>query len=183
LIGIFRERHQAVPRPPVHPNGGGYEAVQEAGMSGAYRYLLDTNAASALIRGRVGPEVQQLLIDHSACISVITEAELRFGVARRPVATRLATAVGAFLQGTPVLPWTSDTAHAYAELRALLETTGVGLSAMDLLIAAQARAEDCTLISADSAFVHVPELRVLDWSANRTPTSLKTKPRKVLKPR
>ena len=135
-------------------------------MSGAYPYLLDTNAASALIRGRVAPELQQLLIDHSACISVITEAELRFGVVRRPEATRLATAVSVFLQDTPVLSWTSATAQAYAELRTLMEKAGVGLSAMDLLIAAQAKAEDCTLVSGDGAFGHVPGLRVLDWSAN-----------------
>ena len=152
-------------------------------MSGAYRYLLDTNAASALIRGRVSPELQQLLMDHSACISVITEAELRFGVVRRPEATRLATAVAVFLQDTPVLPWTSATAQAYAELRTLMEKAGVGLSSMDLLIAAQAKAEDCTLVSGDGAFVHVPGLRVLDWSANGAPSSPKTKPRKAPKPR
>lgn len=96
-------------------------------MSGAYAYLLDTNAASALIRGRVTPELQQLLIDHSACISVITEAELRFGAVRRPEATRLATAIAVFLQNTPVLPWTSATAQAYAELRTLMEKAGVNV--------------------------------------------------------
>lgn len=152
-------------------------------MSGAYAYLLDTNAASALIRGRVTPELQQLLIDHSACISVITEAELRFGAVRRPEATRLATAIAVFLQNTPVLPWTSATAQAYAELRTLMEKAGVGLSAMDLLIAAQAKAEDCTLVSGDGAFVHVPGLRVLDWSENGAPSSRKTKPPKASKPR
>ncbi len=147
-------------------------------MSAAYAYLLDTNAASTLIRGRVGPELQQLLMEHSACVSVITEAELRFGVARRPEATRLATAVAVFLQDTPVLPWTSATAQAYAELRTRMESAGVGLSAMDLLIAAHAWAEDCTLVSADGAFAHVPGLRVLDWSATGAPSSPKTKPRK-----
>lgn len=152
-------------------------------MGAAYPYLLDTNAASTLIRGRVGPELQTLLMEHSACISVITEAELRFGVALRPQATRLATAVAVFLQGTPVLPWTSDTAHAYAELRTLMQRAGVSLSAMDLLIAAHAWAEDCTLVSADGAFVHIPGLRVLDWSANGAPTAPKTKLRKSPKPR
>ena len=152
-------------------------------MSGTYPYLLDTNAASALIRGRVAPEFQQLLMDHSACISVITEAELRFGVVRRPEATRLATAITVFLQDTPVLPWTSATAQAYAELRTLMEKAGVGLSAMDLLIAAQAKAEDCTLVSGDGAFVHVPGLRVLDWSSTGARPTRKTKLRKALKPR
>ncbi len=152
-------------------------------MSAAYAYLLDTNAASTLIRGRVGPKLQQLLMEHSACVSVITEAELRFGVARRPEATRLATAVAAFLQDTRVLPWTSATAQAYAELRTRMESAGVGLSAMDLLIAAHAWAEDCTLVSADGAFAHVPGLRVLDWSATGAPSSPKINPRKNPRPK
>ena len=107
---------------------------------------------------------------------------MRFGVVRRPEATRLATAVAVFLQDTPVLPWTSATAQAYAELRTLMEKAGVGLSAMDLLIAAQAKAQDCTLVSGDGAFVHVPGLRVLDWSANSAPPTPKTKRRKTSKP-
>jgi len=135
-------------------------------MSSAHPYMLDTNAASTLIRGRVSQELQNLLMEHSACVSVITEAELRFGVRRRPDATRLAKAVEAFLQDTPVLPWTSATAHVYAELRTRMEIQGIGLSAMDLLIATHAMAADCTLVSADRAFTQVPGLRVIDWSAN-----------------
>lgn len=135
-------------------------------MSIAHPYMLDTNAASTLVRGRVSPQLQSFLMEHCACVSVITEAELRFGVKRRPDATRLAKAVEAFLQDTPVLPWTSSTAHAYAELRTHMETQGIGLSAMDMLIAAHARAEDCTLVSADRAFSQVPGLRVFDWTAN-----------------
>lgn len=139
-------------------------------MSSAHLYMLDTNAASTLIRGRVSEGLQNLLMEHSACVSVITEAELRFGVKRRPDATRLAKAVEAFLQDTPVLPWTSATAHTYAELRTRMETQGIGLSAMDMLIAAHAMATDCTLISADRAFTQVPGLRVIDWSASSTAT-------------
>ncbi len=58
----------------------------------AYRFLLDTNAASALIRGKEAA-AHTLLIEAPVCISVITEAELRFGAARKPGATRLAQAV------------------------------------------------------------------------------------------
>jgi tRNA(fMet)-specific endonuclease VapC len=129
--------------------------------------MLDTNTASTLIRGRVGAALQSLLAKRDACISVITEAELRFGVTRRPDATRLASAVAVFLQDTPSLPWTSVTAKAHAQLRTRMETQGIGLSAMDLLIAAHALANDCILISADRAFAQVPGLRVLDWSAPR----------------
>lgn len=134
-------------------------------MTGTYPYMLDTNAAATLIRGRAGPALQRLMTEYGACISVITEAELRFGVRRRPEATRLAKTVEVFLQDVPSLPWTSATAIAYAELRTNMEIQGIVLSAMDLLIAAHALAGNCILVSADRAFTQVPGLRVLDWSA------------------
>jgi tRNA(fMet)-specific endonuclease VapC len=134
-------------------------------MKSAYLYMLDTYAAATLIRGQGGTALQTLVMERDACISVITEAEIRFGVKRKPQATRLAKAVEIFLLDMPCLPWTSATAETYAELRTRMETQGIGLSAMDLLIAAHALAEGCTLISADRAFAQVPGLRVLDWSA------------------
>jgi tRNA(fMet)-specific endonuclease VapC len=138
-------------------------------VSGAYPYMLDTNAASTLIRGHAGVALQRLMTEYGACISVITEAELRFGVRRRPEATRLAKAVEVFLLDVPSLPWTSATAKVYAEQRTRMESQGIGLSAMDLLIAAHALAAGCILISADRAFAQVPGLRVLDWSTPLQP--------------
>ena len=38
--------------------------------------MLDTNAASTLIRGHAGAALQSLFVERDACISVITEAEL-----------------------------------------------------------------------------------------------------------
>lgn len=127
--------------------------------------MLDTNAASTLIRGRAGQDLQRLMTEYGACISVITEAELRFGVRRRPEATRLAKAVEVFLRDVPSLPWTSHTAEVYADQRTRMEIQGIGLSAMDLLIATHALAASHTLVSADRAFALVPGLRMLDWSS------------------
>ncbi len=54
------------------------------------RYLLDTNTASYAIKGKVASVRTRLLRTPMAeiGISVITEAELRFGVARLPSALR-----------------------------------------------------------------------------------------------
>jgi len=49
-------------------------------------YLLDTNIASYIIKGR-HPAVRQRLLAvpmHEVAISAVTEGELRFGVARLP---------------------------------------------------------------------------------------------------
>lgn len=65
----------------------------------AVRYLLDTNTASYIIKGNK-PGVRERLVKvpmSEVAISAVTEAELRFGVARRPDAARLKIAVEEFL--------------------------------------------------------------------------------------
>jgi tRNA(fMet)-specific endonuclease VapC len=135
-------------------------------MSG--HLMLDTNAVSAIAKGRA-EILNGILNERPYCISVITEAELRFGLARRPINADLRRIVENFLSSVDVLPWTSASAERYAQLRAELETQGKPLAPMDLLIATHALAEDCTLVSADRAFAQVPGLRVLDWSAPPKP--------------
>lgn len=125
-------------------------------------WMLDTNALSAIAKGRA-PALAQAVLDKGFCISVITEAELRFGLARRPVNADLRRIVEALLRSTDIRSWTSDCAAVYAQLRTELERLGKPLAPMDLLIAAQALAEDCTLITADQAFSQVPGLKVRDW--------------------
>ena len=126
--------------------------------------MLDTNAVSAFAKGRADI-LAAVLDEHPFCISVITEAELRFGMARRPVHADLRRIVDGFLRTVRILPWTSVCAAHYARLRAVLEASGKPLSPMDLLIAAHALAEACTLVTADRAFAHVLGLKTFDWSA------------------
>ena len=54
------------------------------------------------------------------------------------------------------------TAQACAELRTSMERRGVSLASMDLLIAAHALAENCTLVNGDGAFARVPGLETFD---------------------
>ena len=129
------------------------------------RLMLDTNAVSAIVKGRAGA-LSGALKDKEYCISVITEAELRFGLVRRVVNPDLRRIVENFLRSVDILPWTSASARRYGLLRSELEAMGKPLAHMDLLIATHALAEDCTLISADRAFARVPGLRVLDLSAD-----------------
>jgi len=127
--------------------------------------MLDTNAVSALIKDRANT-LSAVLSERPSCISVITEAELRFGLARRAVNIDLRRIVENYLSSVDILPWTSASAQRYSLLRAELEALGKSLAPMDLLIASQAMAEDCTLVSADRAFMQVPGLRVFDWTEN-----------------
>jgi tRNA(fMet)-specific endonuclease VapC len=129
-------------------------------------YLLDTNTASYIIKGNV-PRIRERLLQvqmANVAISAVTEAELRFGVARRPEAVRLKLAVEEFLLRLEVLAWDSEAAKHYADIRAALEREGTPIGNLDLMIAAQALAADATLVSSDRAFRRIKGLAVNDWS-------------------
>ncbi len=127
--------------------------------------MLDTNTASSVLKAQ--PRVLARLAAETPeriCLSVVTEAELLFGVAKRPEARKLRVAVDEFLTAIEVLPWSSATARRYATIRAELEGRGKPLGALDLLIAAHAVEHDAVLVTNDRAFGAVPGLRLEDWT-------------------
>jgi len=133
------------------------------------RYLLDTNMASYVIKGNM-PRVRERLLKvpmAQVAISTVTEAELLFGVARRPEALRLKTAVEEFLLRVDRLPWDSDAAQHYARVRAALEGDGEVIGNLDLMIAAHALAARAVLVTHDRAFRRIRELKIEDWSKPR----------------
>lgn len=130
------------------------------------RYLLDTNMASYVIKGNI-PRVRQRLVKvpmAQVAISAVTEAELRFGVARRPEAARLETAVEEFLLRVDSLPWDSAAARNYARVRAALEREGKPMGNLDMMIAAHALAVQAVLVTSDRVFRRVEQLKIQDWS-------------------
>jgi tRNA(fMet)-specific endonuclease VapC len=130
------------------------------------RYLLDTNIASYVIRGNF-PHVRERLLRvpmSEVGISVVTEAELRFGVARLPQAVKLGIAVEEFLLRAEVLPWDSEAAQHYSRIRALLEREGEPMGNLDLMIAAHAFKLGVILVTNDRVFRRVKGLRIEDWS-------------------
>jgi tRNA(fMet)-specific endonuclease VapC len=139
-------------------------------------YLLDTNIASHVIKGDI-PRVRQRLSEvplHCVTISVVTHAELLYGVAKRGHPEGLATRVREFLARVTILPWTTDVASVYADLRAACEAAGVPLSPLDMMIAAHAKAlahhaeldlDRAILVTRDRAFTRVPVALLLeDWA-------------------
>jgi tRNA(fMet)-specific endonuclease VapC len=130
------------------------------------RYLLDTNMASYVIKGNL-PRVRERLVKVPMAevgISVVTEAELRFGVARKPKASRLETAVEEFLLRVEILPWDSAAAKSYAALRSALERAGEPMGNLDMMIAAQALAALAVLVTHDRVFHRVKHLKIEDWT-------------------
>ena len=131
------------------------------------RYMLDTNIASHILKGG-HPALRQRLLSIpmvNVFVSVITEAELLRGVAKRPEAKRLSVAITEFLLRVEIRPWDSAAAKAYGALRTACENDGKSLGNLDMLIAAQSIAEGTILVTNDKAFFNIAHLLPLeDWT-------------------
>ena len=129
-------------------------------------YLLDTNIVSYLIKGQM-PSVKLRLVQEDAAsiaISSITEAEVFYGVANNPGAIGLRNAAESFFAKAIVLVWDSAAARTYGQLRADQKRKGRPLSIEDLMIAAHALSQSLTLVTHDSVFSCVDNLKTEDWT-------------------
>lgn len=134
-------------------------------MSVASRYLLDTNIVSDLInRGRTS--VVSAMLDRFGsvvCTSIVVAAEIRYGIAKKGSAL-LAQRGDTVLKTIPLCPFGEPVDRHYAEIRVHLEKQGTPIGPNDLLIAAQARALDLCLVTANvGEFSRVPGLSVENW--------------------
>ena len=131
-------------------------------------YMLDTNMVSYIVKGHSAAARRRLLAlkeDAIACISAVTEAEIFYGLAKKPEAQKLRALMEGFLANIRVFPWDRAAAQAYATVRARLEASGRSLESMDMMIAAHAIAEDAVLVTRDKAFVKISALRTDDWAS------------------
>jgi tRNA(fMet)-specific endonuclease VapC len=129
------------------------------------RYMLDTNTVSCLIKKN--PAVSRRIASfpmERLCLSVISEGELLYGLAKKPNAKNLQVVVKEFLKRVDVLVWDTDVAEHYGVLRAELEGSGNVLGALDMQIAAHASQIGAVLVTNDQAFKRVRKLKVEDWT-------------------
>lgn len=120
--------------------------------------MLDTNMASYIIKGDP-PSVRQHVLQlpmNCVVVSAVTQAELLYGLARKGHPAAFSRVVREFLARVTVLPWDSDAASVYGDLRASCSASGVTLGALDMMIAAHAVAAKATLITHDKAFRLIP---------------------------
>ncbi len=129
------------------------------------RYLLDTNILSDLVRHPQGAIAQRIAREgeNRICTSIIVAAELRFGAQKRG-SERLTAQVEAILSAIELLPLEEPVDRFYGQLRADLEERGATIGPNDMLIAAQALALECAVITANAReFSRVPGLKVENW--------------------
>jgi tRNA(fMet)-specific endonuclease VapC len=127
--------------------------------------MLDTNTISSLIKKN--PAVSRRIASfpmERLCLSVISEGELLYGLAKKPNARNLHLAVQEFLKRVDVLVWDTDVAEHYGVLRAELEASGNVLGPLDMQIAAHASQLGAVLVTNDQAFQRIKKLKVEDWT-------------------
>ncbi|MEY2873857.1 MAG: hypothetical protein RLZZ373_1228 [Pseudomonadota bacterium] len=128
-------------------------------------YLLDTNAVSAALRG--APQIDQRLMQLAPgewSISAVTHSELRYGLALKPDALRLARLVDGFLQTATTAPWDAAAAEVHGRLRATLRLRGTPIGDFDEMIAAHALALGAVLVTDNIRhFGLVPGLVIENW--------------------
>jgi len=133
-----------------------------------YRYLLDTNIVSALVRDPHGAVTRRIarVGEDKVCTSIVVACELRFGAYKRGSA-RLSEQVTAVLDALAVLPLDIGVDQRYAEVRLALERAGTPIGANDTLIAAHAAFLGLTLVTDNvREFARVPGLAVKNWLAS-----------------
>lgn len=129
------------------------------------RYLLDTNIISDLVRqpqGRVARRISEVG-DRQVLTSVIVAAGLRYGC-RKAGSARLSATIEAMLFEIETIPFDEAACRAYADLRTALEARGQPIGGNDMLIAAQALALGCIMVTANTdEFARIDGLKVENW--------------------
>jgi tRNA(fMet)-specific endonuclease VapC len=130
-----------------------------------YRYLLDTNIVSDLVkypRGRIAEYIAEVG-QNNVCTSIIVRCELKFGALKKD-SLRLLEQVDRIFTILPVLSLRSPIELYYATIRTHLERSGTPIGNNDLLIAAHARTFNLILVTNNTReFDRVPNLTVGNW--------------------
>lgn len=130
-------------------------------------YMLDTDICSYIIRERPlqvfehfkKTEMTQLYI------SVVTYAELIYGVEHSSSKKVNRPIIDDFVRHLSIISWDQEAAEHYGKIRAFLRAEGNIIGSMDMMIAAHARSRKMTLVTNnDKHFKRVPKLQVENWA-------------------
>ena len=130
------------------------------------RYMLDTDTSSYIIRERPSSVLRKFnkLSMEQICISVITYAELLYGVERSSSKKINRQVVDDFVNHLTVYDWDERAAAHYGDIRVSLEKAGTPIGAMDMMIAAHARSVHAIVVTNNKRhFGRVANLKTVNW--------------------
>ncbi len=129
--------------------------------------MLDTDICSYIIRERplqVFEHFKKVEMDQ-LYISVVTYAELIYGVEHSSSKKVNRLIIDDFVRHLSIISWDQKAAEHYGKIRAFLRVEGNIIGSMDMMIAAHARSRKMTLVTNnDNHFKRVPKLKVENWT-------------------
>ena len=134
------------------------------------KYLLDTNAVSALMKANPALVERLQQVERSnVTIPQPVIAEIEYGISRLPKSKRRAALRQRFDLICVELgrsPWTDSVSEHFGTIKAGLEAAGKPIEDFDAAIAAHALVHGAVLVTANlDHMTRVPGLRVEDWAA------------------
>ena len=130
------------------------------------KYLLDTNICIYVIKKQPAKVIEKIQSEpmEDICISTITLAELEHGVAKSAHRERNRLALLEFLTPFRILDFDQGAAQHYGHIRSDLESRGIVIGPMDLLIAAHAQSKNLTLVTNNlREFKRIRNLEMENW--------------------
>ncbi|MEZ5690359.1 MAG: type II toxin-antitoxin system VapC family toxin [Rickettsiales bacterium] len=129
-------------------------------------YILDTDICSYILKQRpvnVLDKFAEIEFSHMA-ISIITVAELLYGVRKKSGNKINISVVNKFISNLQIIKWDVAAAEEYAKIRSYLEKKGKTIGNMDMMIAACAVSIGAVLVSNNTRhFINIPNLKVENW--------------------
>ena len=129
-------------------------------------YMLDTNICIYVLQNRSKRLRQKFKAEKELCISVITYAELCYGVENSTPSLRSDRweQLNMFTRLLNILALDEKAGPYYGKLQALLEQQGQPIGNNDLFIASHALSLDAVLVTNNlREFKRVPDLKVENW--------------------
>ncbi len=131
------------------------------------KYMLDTNICIYAIKHKTETVIKNFLshVPEEICISAVTYAELMYGVEKSMAIEKNRIALSLFLSPLTILEFQASAADEYGKVRAELESKGMPIGPMDLLIVGHARSEGLILVTNNTReLCRVEGLVVEDWT-------------------
>ncbi len=130
------------------------------------KLMLDTNICIAIIKQKPKDILQKFSAYQvgDICISSITLAELRYGVAKSQYQEKNQAALDEFILPLEIADFDYTAAYFYGDLRVALEKQGTLIGPLDTMIGAHALSLNLTLVTNNTKeFNRIPKLNVIDW--------------------
>lgn len=130
------------------------------------KLMLDTNICIAIIKQKPKDIMQKFSVYEvgDICISSVTLAELRYGVAKSQYQEKNQAALDEFILPLEIVGFDAEAALYYGNLRATLEKQGTPIGALDMMIGAHALSLNLSLVTNNTKeFNRVVGLKLLDW--------------------